>query len=165
MTPDEIERIAAQENPEMPDGLELPEQLLLFTLRELYSNYRNGAVNRERAKREKSRILVAYRQLEGEHKIVKQQNEIRERLKKHIGTLYKCGCENCRKLLNIFTGVDRVDIPENVIELNECNKRLRDLVQERSERNAELATQIDMVRIALEKNDIERAKEIVKKCT
>ena len=164
MTTDEIERIAAQENPEMPDGLELHEQLLLFTLRELYSNYRNGAVNRERAKREKSRILVAYRQLEGECKIAKQQNEIRERLKKHIGNLYKCGCENCRKLLNIFTGVDRVDIPEDVIKLNDCNERLRDLVQERSERNAELATQIDMVRIALDKNDIERAKEIINKC-
>lgn len=163
MTPDEIERIAASENPEMPDGLELPEQLLLLTLNTLYHNYRIGAVNRDRAKREKSRILVAYKDLQGEYKITKQHEAIRKRLGNNIGTLYKCGCEHCRNLLNIFMGVDRTDIPEDVIKLNECNERLRDLVQERSERNAELATMIDMVRMALEKNDIERVKEIVAK--
>lgn len=163
MTTEEIERLAASEVVEMPDNLEMPEQLLLLTLATLYHNYRIGAVNRDRAKREKSRILVGYGQVQSMYKVAKQHEEIQERLKKNIGTLYKCGCENCRKLLNIFTGVDRVDIPEDVIKLNECNERLRDLVQERSERNAELATQIDMVRLALEKNDIERVKEIVKK--
>ena len=51
-----IERTAANGG-ELPDDLELPEQLLFLTLRELYSNYKAGAVERERAKREKQRIL------------------------------------------------------------------------------------------------------------
>ena len=62
MTTDELERLAASDE-EMPDGLAMPEQLLFLTLRELYKNFRSGAVNRDRGKREKSRILVAYRGL------------------------------------------------------------------------------------------------------
>lgn len=160
MTTDELERLAASDE-EMPDGLGLPEQLLLLTLRELYGNFRSGVVNRERAKREKSRIYVAYQGLSNEYKIVEQNTEIRQRLQKNIGDIYKCGCQNCKKLINIFNGVDRRDIPDDVKELYAWNERLRDLVKERSDRNAELATLIDRVRWALEKDDIERAKEIV----
>lgn len=158
----ELERLAASEE-EMPDGLTMPEQLLFLTLRELYGNFRSGVVNRERAKREKSRILVAYRGLTSEYAVVEQHLSIRKRLQGNIGDIYKCGCQNCRKLINIFNGVDRRDIPEDVKELYAWNERLRDLVKERSDRNAELATLIDRVRWALEKDDIERAKEIVKK--
>ena len=162
MTTTELERLAASEE-EMPDGLTMPEQLLYLTLRELYGNFRSGAVNRDRAKREKSRILVAYQGLANEHKIVEQHLSIRKRLNKNIGDIYKCGCQNCMKLINIFNGVDRKDIPEDVKELNARNERLVELVKERSDRNAELATLIDRVRWALEKNDIERAKELVRK--
>jgi predicted transcriptional regulator len=157
---EQLERLAASEE-EMPDGLAMPEQLLFLTLRELYKNFRSGAVNRERGKREKSRILVAYRGLASEYAIVEQHLQIRKRLTKNIGDIYKCGCQNCKKLINIFNGIDRKDIPEDIKELHAWNERLRDLVKERSDRNAELATLIDRVRWALEKNDIERAKEIV----
>lgn len=162
MTTDELERLAASDA-EMPDGLTMPEQLLFLTLRELYKNFRSGAVNRERAKREKSRVLVAYRGLASEYAVVEQHLQIRKRLTKNIGDIYKCGCQNCRKLINIFNGIDRQDIPGDVKELHAWNERLRDLVKERSDRNAELATLIDRVRWALEKDDIERAKELVRK--
>ena len=161
MTTEQLERLAAA-NGDVPDDLELPEQLLFITLRELYSNYQNGVVNKERAKREKSRILVAYRKLLADYKITEQNKEITKRLSHHIGDLYKCGCPNCRKLINIFTGVDRQDIPEDIKELHTSNERLRDLVKERSDRNAELATTIDRIRWALEKGDIKRVKEILK---
>lgn len=160
MTPEELERLAATDG-DVPDNLELPEQLLFLTLRELYSNYRNGVVNKERAKREKSRILVAYQKLMSDYKITRQNKEITKRLSHHIGDLYKCGCPNCRKLINIFTGVDRQDIPEDIKEIHALNERLRDLVKEHSDRNAELATTIDRIRWALEKGDIERVKEII----
>lgn len=162
MTTEELERLAASNN-EMPDGLALPEQLLYLTLRTLYQNFHSGALNKERAKREKSRINVAYQNLKNEYKIVEQHLEIRKRLTHTIGEIYSCGCPNCKKLLNVFTGIDREDIPTDIKEVNALNKRLRELVKERSDRNAELATTIDRVRWALEKNDIERAKEIVKK--
>lgn len=164
MTTEEIERLAATDA-EMPEELTMPEQLLFFTLRELYNNFRSGAVNRERAKREKSRIYVAYQNLQNEYKATEQHLEIKKRLSHNIGELYQCGCPNCKRLLNIFVGVDRKDIPQDIKEINAINERLREMVKERSERNAELATKLDCVRWALEKNDIERAKEIVKKCT
>lgn len=155
-----LELIAAR-GEEVPDGLNLPEQLLLLTLRTLYQNYQNGTVNRERAKREKQRIMVAYGQLSNSYKVVEQHQAINKRLQKNVGELYKCDCPNCRKLIDIFIGIDRQDIPEDAKILHVQNEKLRDMVQERSERNAELATTIDRIRWALEKGDIERAKEIV----
>ena len=162
MTTEELERLAATDA-EMPEELAMPEQLLYITLRTLYSNFRSGLVNRERAKREKSRIYVAYQNLKNEYKATEQHLEIKRRLSHNISELYQCGCPNCKRLLNIFVGVDRQDIPQDVTEIYALNERLRDMVKERSERNAELATKLDCVRWALEKNDIERAKEIVKK--
>lgn len=162
MTTEEIERLAATDA-EMPERLTMPEQLLYITLRTLYQNFRSGIVNRERAKREKSRIFVAYQNLKNEYKATEQHLEIKKRLSHNIGELYQCGCPNCKRLLNIFVGVDRQDIPQNIREVNALNERLREMVKERSERNAELATKLDCVRWALEKNDIERAKEIVEK--
>lgn len=162
MTTEELERLAAT-NSEMPEELAMPEQLLFLTLRELYSNFRSGAVNRDRAKREKSRIYVAYQNLNNDYKATEQHLAIKKRLSHNIGELYQCGCQNCKRLLNIFVGVDRQDIPQDVKEINALNKRLREMVKERSERNAELATKLDRIRWALEKNDVERAKEILKK--
>lgn len=160
MTTEELERIAATDA-EMPKGLGLPEQWLFLTLRELYSNFRSGVVNRERAKREKSRIYVAYQGLQNKYKATEQHLAIKKRLSHNIGELYQCGCPNCKRLLNIFVGVDRQDIPQDVKEINAINERLREMVKERSERIAELATKLDCVRWALEKNDIEKVKEIV----
>lgn len=159
----ELERLAASDA-EMPDTLEMPEQLLFLTLRTLYQNFHSGEVNRERAKREKSRIQVAYLKLKNEYKATEQHLEIQRRLSHNIGELYQCGCANCRKLLNIFTGVDRQDIPQDAKELNAQVERLRDMVKERSERNAELATTIDKVRWALDgDNPLAKIKDIVQK--
>ena len=162
MTTDELERLAAADE-EMPDDLAMPEQLLYLTLRTLYQNFRSGAVNRDRAKREKSRIYVAYNGLRSNYRATEEHIKIRKRLSHNIGELYQCDCASCRKSINIFQGVDRQDIPTDVKEVNALNERLRELVKERSERNAVLATTIDRVRWALEKNDIEKIKEIVKK--
>lgn len=167
MTTDELERLAAADA-EMPDGLEMPEELLYLTLRTLYQNFRSGAVNRDRAKREKSRIYVAYNGLKTQYKATEEHIKIRERLSQNIGEVYQCGCANCRKILNIFIGIDRQDIPTDIKEVNALNERLRELVKERSERNAVLSTTIDRVRWALESDKtteekLERIKEIVRK--
>ncbi len=160
MTAEELERLAASDS-DMPDDLSMPDELLFLTLRTLYQNFHNGIVNRERAKREKSRIMVAYGKLQSEYKIMQHNMEIRKRLQKNMSDLYDCGCPNCRKLLNIFVGVDRRDIPEDIKQVNALNERLRDKVKELGDRNAVLATTIDRVRWALEKGDYERVKEIV----
>lgn len=160
MTFEEIEQYAASNN-ELPDGFTLNEQLLFFTLRELYNNFRSGVINREQGKREKQRIVVAYRDLELKQRVVDQSLAIRKRLEQNVGLLYDCDCATCRKLIRIFDGVERIDIPQDSRVLHEQNNRLREMVKERSERNAELATTIDKIRWAVEKNDMERVREIV----
>ena len=162
---EQLERLASR-GEEIPDDLDTPEQLLYLTLRELYKNFHSGTVNRDRAKREKNRIYVGYQKIKAEHDVLEQHLAIRKRLTNTVGEIYKCGCESCRKLINVFNGIDRKDIPEDVKELNAWNERLRDLVKERSDRNAELATVIDRVRWTLESDrtdaeKLERIKEIV----
>lgn len=167
MTTDEIERLAATDA-EMPDDLDMPEQLLFVTLRTLYQNYRSGAVNKERGKREKSRIYIAYRGLRSEYQATEDHIKIRNRLSHNIGSMLDCGCVHCRKIINIFNGIDRKDIPEDIKEVHSWNERLREMVKERSERNAVLSTTIDRVRWFLESDKtaeekLNRIKEIVEK--
>ncbi len=157
---EQLEQLAAQDS-EMPDNLSMPDQLLFLTLRTLYQNYHSGAVNRDRAKREKSRIYVAYNNLKHEYKVVEHHQEINKRLTHNIEDIFKSDCPHCKKLIRIFTGVERKDIPEDIKEVNAWNERLRELVKERSDRCSELASVIDRVRWALEKNDIERVREII----
>ena len=160
MTVNEIEQLAVRDE-NMPDGLDIGEQLLFITLRTLYSNFRSGAINKERGAREKQQILSAYKQVRLDCDIMQYYQQINQRVANHLEELYSCGCPHCKKLIELFSGIDRNDIPADIKTANEQIERLRDLVQERSERNAELMTTIDKVRWALEKNDIERVREIV----
>ena len=158
----DLERIAANGG-EMPQGLELPEQLLMLTLRELYHSYKTGAIEREKGKREKAQIMLAYRTIKSTYELTtKYYADITRRLEQNVGGLYKCGCPSCQKLIRIFHGIERKDIPEDVKALHEHNEKLRDLVQERSERAGYLATVIDKIKWALDDGEIERAKEIIK---
>lgn len=162
MTVNEIEQLAVRDE-DMPDGLDVGEQLLYITLRTLYSNFRSGAINKERGAREKQQILAAYKQVRLDCDIMNYYQQINQRVANHLEELYSCGCPHCKKLIELFSGIDRNDVPADIKSANEQIERLRDMVQERSERNAELMTTIDKIRWALEKNDIERVKEIVKK--
>ena len=162
----DLERLAAS-GAEMPDGLNTGEQLLFLTLRELYSNFRAGAVNRERGHREKLRILDAYRQVKFQYELLDEHLKIRRRLELEIGSLHKCGCEACRKVALIFDGLDRRDVPEDIKEVMDVNDKLREMIKERSERNAVLRTVIDRVGWIIDgegtaEDKITRIKEVIK---
>lgn len=164
----DLEKLAATPGAEMPDGLKIGEQLLFLTLRELYNNFRSGAVNRERGKREKQRIMVAYQTIEFQESLMDYHLKLRRRLEREIGSLHKCDCPTCRKVGRVFDGIDRNDPPEDVAELQTWNDKLRDLVKERSDRAAALATQLDQVRWALNEKIppeeiIEKIRKVVEK--
>lgn len=143
MTCSDIEKLAASGS-EMPNGLKMPEQLLFLTLQGLYHNFKTGAINREQGRRIKSRILVAYQQVQREQDVLDQHKAIRRRLEKSMGSLHKCDCPTCRKVARIFDGIDRTDIPENIEELQATNDRLREMVKQLNERNAELRTILEV---------------------
>lgn len=153
----DLEKLAATPSAEMPDGLKIGEQLLFLTLRELYNNFRSGAVNRERAKREKQRIMVAYQSIVFQQDLMDYHMKLRRRMEREIGSLHKCGCETCKHVARVFDGIDRNDPPEDVKELQMWNDKLRDLVKERSERAGQLATQLDQVRWALDEKVLPEA--------
>lgn len=163
-----LEKLSATPGAEMPDGLGLGEELLFLTLRELYNNFRSGAVNRERGKREKQRIMVAYQSIQFQESLMDYHMKLRRRLEREVGSLHMCGCETCRKVARVFDGIERNDPPEDVAELQTRNDRLRDLVKERSERAGQLATQLDQVRWALDEKIppeemIEKIRKVVEK--
>lgn len=162
----DLERLAAA-GEAMPDNLKTHEQLLFLTLRELYNNFRSGAVTRERGRREKQSILQAYEQLKFENSLFEEHVKLRHRLEFEVGSLHKCGCETCRKVARVFDGIERRDMPQDVKELQETTARLRDMVQQRSERNAELRTVIDRVGWIIDgegtaEDKIARIKEAIK---
>lgn len=66
MTPDEIERLAAKDQP-MPDGLTPPQVMLYQTFAALYIRYRLRAIDNDEAKRLKRTILTAYKRMDDEY--------------------------------------------------------------------------------------------------
>lgn len=162
----ELEKLAAA-GAELPDGLTTGEQMLFYALRGLYHDFRSGAVNRERGKREKQRIFDAYRQVEFQEKLWEDTQKLRKRVQREIGSLHLCDCPTCRKVGRVFDGLERSDPPEDVKELQTLNDKLRNLVQQRSERNAELRTVIDRVGWIIDgegavEDKIARIKEVIK---
>lgn len=162
----DLERLAAS-GADMPDGLKTHEQLLFLTLRELYTNFKSGAVNRERGRREKQSIMQAYEQLKFENSLLEEHIRLRRRLEYEVGSLHLCGCETCRKVARVFDGIDRRDIPEDVKAVQETAEKLREMVRQRSERNAELRTTIDRVGWIIDgegtdEDKIAKIKEVIK---
>ena len=66
MTPDEIERLAAKDQP-MPDNLTPPQVMLYQTFAALYIRYRLRAIDNNEAKENKRKILSAYRRMDDEY--------------------------------------------------------------------------------------------------
>lgn len=140
----DLEKLAAS-GAEMPEGLNTGEQLLFLTLRELYANFRSGAINREQGHREKQRVLDSYRQIKFEQSLFDEHLRLRRRLELEVGSLHKCGCEECRKIAKILDCIDRREIPEDVKQLQETIDKLRVMIRERSERAATYRTKLDSV--------------------
>lgn len=138
----DIEKIAASGG-EMPHGLKLPEQLLFLTLQGLYHNFKTGAINREIGRKEKTKILAAYKGLEMEQRILDEHMALRKRLSFELGSLHKCGCPTCQKVARVFDGIEKRNVPEDIAELQARNDKLVEMVRELSERNAELSTKLE----------------------
>lgn len=66
MTPDEIERLAAKDQP-MPDNLTPPQVMLYQTFSALYTRYRLRTIDNDEAKQLKRAILTAYKRMEDEY--------------------------------------------------------------------------------------------------
>lgn len=85
MTPDEIERLAAKDQP-MPDGLTPPQVMLYQTFSALYTRYRLRTIDNEEAKHFKREILTAYQRMNDEYnQFLTICKEYQQRIKQNYG--------------------------------------------------------------------------------
>lgn len=105
MTVKELELWAKKGTP-LPEGASLAESLFYHNLRALYKEYRDGIVDKERARIEKTRLVNQF----GVQKLWEDcgQNEyVRWRRYQTIqAEAEKNGCEICRRIVRILDGRD-----------------------------------------------------------
>lgn len=85
MTPDEIERLAAKDQP-MPDGLTPPQVMLYQTFAALYARYRLRTIDNDEAKSLQRAILTAYQRMDDEYnQFLTICKEYQQRIKQNYG--------------------------------------------------------------------------------
>ena len=105
MSTDELERLAVSCS-EMPENLNVAEQLLFLSLRQLYAIYRTRKITRDIAKREKTKI---YKQFETNSLDLRCWESAMERTRKLavLSPELKNGCELCKKYSRILGGIEK----------------------------------------------------------
>lgn len=85
MTPDEIERLAAKDQP-MPDSLAPPQVMLFQTFSALYTRYKLRTIDNDEAKQLKRAILTAYQRMDDEYnQFLTICKEYQQRIKQNYG--------------------------------------------------------------------------------
>lgn len=85
MAPDEIERLAAKDQP-MPDYLTPPQVMLYHTFAALYTRYKLRTIDSNEAKRFKREILTAYKRMDDEYnQFLTICKEYQQRIKQNYG--------------------------------------------------------------------------------
>lgn len=85
MAPDEIERLAAKDQP-MPDDLTPPQVMLYHTFAALYARYRLRTIDNDEAKSLKRAILTAYQRMDDEYnQFLTICKEYQQRIKQNYG--------------------------------------------------------------------------------
>lgn len=106
MTAKEIETLAKKGTP-LPEDTTLAESLFYYNLRALYKEYRDGVIDKDRAKVEKTRLVNRF----GVQKLWEDcGQEQYERWRKYlriVSETEKHGCEYCRRIIRILDGRDR----------------------------------------------------------
>ena len=103
MNPEQIE-IHAMHNEPLPNGLELPEQLLFMAFRWLHQGVRIGALTREQAHTEKTQLLDQFTDWMRWDAIYQDTCKMRVELAGYSKKAELGSCERCKKLMKIFDG-------------------------------------------------------------
>jgi len=101
-----IEKLAFL-NREMPGNLDFVEQMLFIALRYLYQGHSYGYLDKDRAKREKSRVMQQYKFYKFHSDLYIETAKMRNRLSYYLIDINKNGCEYCKKAVAIFTDMDK----------------------------------------------------------
>lgn len=98
-----LERAAA--NGGNLDGeLCLPDMWLFLAFRELYRQFRAGALGKEQAAKEKRELLAKHELARFYYDSYAATVELRGRIASRLVELERCGCGHCRELIRLFDG-------------------------------------------------------------
>lgn len=90
---------------EMPDGLSYPDQILYLSLRMLYRQYYQKAIDRETATKEKKKLLHEYKCYQYQNEMGKEWVEVIRLTELARAEYRKNPChENAMKLIDIIEG-------------------------------------------------------------
>ena len=103
MAPEQIE-IHAMHNDPLPDGLELPEQLLFLAFCWLHQSARAGQLTREQAHAEKTKLLDQFADWMQMCRIYRDTCRMRVELAGYSKEVESGSCERCKELMRIFDG-------------------------------------------------------------
>ncbi len=100
---EELER-RAMASESLPNDIPQPQQLLFLSFRNLYREYRCGAISREEARKEKAKLLTEYALAIRNYDLYIAEAKRRNRLSAYLSELNIHGCERCRLAARIFDG-------------------------------------------------------------
>ncbi len=102
-----IEAAASRSGAYMPDDLTSAGQLLFLKLQFLNGTYRRGEISVERAKFEKLQIIKQYEHDEQRCVAWDMYADRIKRLGAIASEANKSDCERCKRIVAIFTGIER----------------------------------------------------------
>lgn len=89
----------------MPEGLTFAEQCYFMALRALFSEYKQGLADKDRVKREKSSLYSAFTAMASKERLHAEHAERHLKLCKLWTETHKSGCEVCKRIENVYTGL------------------------------------------------------------
>ena len=95
---EDLERAAANGQP-LPEGLDAPARSLYISLRGLYQQYKEGVLDKDQAKQEKSLLIKDYELAVLDEKCRQKSRELWKRIPSDI---MKCQCDECRNVAKII---------------------------------------------------------------
>ena len=103
MTPEEIDNLARKREL-LPDNAGLAARNLYHSLVMLYKEYRDGIMDADSAKKEKTSLFSKYGVAELHERIWKEQARRMVEISKVMVEINKCGCPLCQQVARLFDG-------------------------------------------------------------
>ena len=106
MTAQEIAEMARRNSP-MPEKMTQSEQMLFKSLRLTYEALRCGLIDKHQGEKEKKEAINCFERMRLQERMYSECSERAAEIGVLLSEANKCGCEVCRKIADVFTGIVR----------------------------------------------------------
>ena len=106
MTSQEIDEMAKRNSP-MPEKMSQSEQILFKSLRLTYEAFRRGLIDKRQGAKEKTEAINCFERMRLQEQMYVECSERAAEIGVLLSEANKCGCEVCRKIADVFTGIVR----------------------------------------------------------